>query len=137
MPASIHKLTIRREQADLFAEDAWKIFVQKLVRHVHLVFPTFFAPFAGDDEAMRQTLLPLVEQGRSYGIDFEYDLVRYVDIQLFYRYFAQELGDPALIQKKLAEKHLPGRYRVDRVFDYVEKRLADVAHGRAPKPFVE
>ncbi len=135
MPSPIHKLTIRREQADLFAEDAWQAYVQKLLQHTRLVFPTFIAPFADDDEAMRRMLLPLVEEGRSLGIEYEHALMRYVDIQLFFRFYAREVGDPAPLQKELRNTSLPPAYRVDRVFEYLEQRFADIEHGRTPKAF--
>jgi hypothetical protein len=74
-------LTIRKQQMDLFGEAVLRLFQDRMAAHVQVRFPT--ARIAAPDR-VRDFILESIELGRTFGIEHQYDLQRFIEFRAEY-----------------------------------------------------
>lgn len=76
-------LVIRKEQMDVLADQAMKTFVSRVFGHLSEVFPDECRELG--DEAVFRRIRDGIERAAGYGIDIEYDVVRFIDLMFILR----------------------------------------------------
>jgi hypothetical protein len=118
-------LRIRKEQYDILVQQAIHNFENRMYAHVTGVFPDECKALG--EEGVRRLIKEGIERAARYGIEIEYDVARFVDLQYI---LAPDFDTNPEIPWAAAILKAPGldaTTRVDRLFDRTEAELKTLA----------
>ena len=115
-------LTIRPEQWKIFAQEAESKFVSDVIAHFDRALPDQCAEMGAD--AVRRAVIDGIERARSYYIETEYDIVRFIDFQFVLGFSFDRVNDWA--HKILSNLRVPASMRLEMIDDYLDSSEHDV-----------
>ncbi len=117
-------LTIRKEQMDQMGDEAMKTFVSRVSDHLSEIFPDECLELG--DEVVGRRITDGIERAADYGIDIEYDVVRFINL-MFILCEDYDTSDRFPWARKILSK--PDENPTDRV-----DRLCERAEQEPPSP---
>jgi hypothetical protein len=114
-------LTIREQQWRVLAAHAENSFVSKVVEHLERALPETCSEMGA--EAVRVSVIKGIERARSYRIQTEYDIVRFIDFQYVLGFSFDKDNDWA--QEILSNLRIPAQMRLEMIDDYLDSSEAD------------
>jgi len=116
---------IRKEQMDLLADEAMKTFVSRVFDHLSEVFPDECRELG--DEVVGRRITDGIERAAGYGIDIEYDMVRFIDLMFILCEDYDTSDRFPWTRQILAEPDENPTDRVDRLCERAEQELTSPA----------
>ncbi len=114
-----HVLKIRREQIAAFREQARREFEDRTLEHVRSLFREECTILG--EEATRERIRKGVEAAGGYGLELEYDVVRYIDLMFI---FSPDFDtDAAWAGPILHDETTEPRAKMDRLYEEAREHL--------------
>jgi hypothetical protein len=111
-PARQRMLTIRKQQMDVLREAVLRLFHDRMAAHVQARFPT--ASIAAPDRVL-DFIRESVELGKTFGIENQYDLRRFIEFRAEY---GQHFHLLDWASKILNDRTLSGCGKMEQIDDY-------------------
>ena len=127
-------LTIRDAQMEAFAQARWKDFERRATRFIEDALPEECAALGGT--AVRESVQTAIRKGRKYGLEAEYDFLRYLSLMYALDFDFDELPRYAWAREILDRPGLRPHARMDLLTNRTleMERLADAAAADASPP---
>jgi hypothetical protein len=122
-------LVIRKRQKEALDRHSEKLFLDRMVDHLHEIFPDRCQEL-GSKAQIRELARQGLEQARAYGIDTEEDVALYVDIMFGIGPEFPVGEDMAWARSVLENDGLNGHAKMEFILQRLEKRLAAEESGQ-------
>jgi len=108
-----HMLVIRSQQMEILGRAVIRQFEDQMAAHVRERFPD--SPFAADDDTLRNFVLDTIKLAKTFGIEQQFDLRRFIEFRAEYGANFHRLD---WASKILADPTLSGCGKMEQIDDY-------------------
>lgn len=118
-------LELRKDQMDTMASRCQNDFEQRLLRHLRKAFASETRELS--DPSLLERTRPSVQKAGEYGIEMEYDVVRFVDLTFLLGADFDSSPETPWAGEILQDKVLIGAQKADLLWNRVQEDLARAA----------
>lgn len=116
-------IQLRKDQLKIMADHYQEDFWNRLLQHLRKVFPNDTQEMSG--QLLLERARPTVNRAGEYGIEMEYDVVRFVDLTFLLGGDFDSSPETPWAGEILHDKTLTGTQKMDALWNYVQEHLAD------------
>jgi hypothetical protein len=118
-------LELRKDQMDTMASRCQNDFEQRLLRHLRKTFPNETREMS--DPSLLERTRSSVKKAGEYGIEMEYDVVRFVDLTFLLGADFDSSPETPWVGEILDDKALTGAQKTDLLWNRIQEDLARAA----------